>query len=446
MSATVLVVGSGGREHALCWLLDRSPSVGRLLCAPGSHGIAAQAECHSVPADDIEGIIRLAAKQSVDLVVVGPEAPLAAGLSDRLMGEGVLCFGPTAAAARLESSKGFAKSFMQRHAIPTARFEAFSDPEAASALASTSPWGYPVVVKADGLAGGKGVLICASAEEALAAVRKTMVGGAYGAAGASVVIEEFLTGIEVTVMALADGACTLPLLPSQDHKQAFDGDRGPNTGGMGAFAPADAVIESHTLAYVHTQILQRTVDSMAAEGTPFRGVLYAGVMLTDDGPRVLEYNCRFGDPETQVVLPLLREDAAELFAAVAAGSAASGLPAELSWSSRSAACIILAAGGYPGAARNGDAITGLTEAGGASGANGKESSDETVGDVIVFHAGTHRGPHGWATAGGRVLGVTALGDNLAAALDAAYNAVGTIRFEHMHYRGDIGRRPGTDFS
>lgn len=422
----VLVVGGGGREHALVWALANSPSVDQIYCAPGNAGIAMQAERWDVAAGNIDALTAAAVEHAVDLVVVGPEAPLTAGLADKLRAEGIACFGPSRRAAVIEGSKAFAKAFMSRHDIPSPPFETFDDLDAALSLAGDCPWGYPVVVKADGLAAGKGVVICEDAESARAAVRASMEESAFGRAGDRLVIEAFARGVEATCMAICDGESALPLLVSQDHKPAFDGDEGPNTGGMGAYAPASRVLDDATAERVLREILQPTVDGLAAEDRAFEGVLYAGLMLTDDGPQVLEFNCRFGDPEAQVVLPLLDEDVGERFEAIAHGD---GVGAALRWSGRHAACVVLAAPGYPGKSTTGLVISGLDEA-------------QQMEDVVVFHAATARENDGLVTSGGRVLGVTGLGDSLDAALARAYAAVDTIHFEGMHFRSDIGRRGG----
>jgi phosphoribosylamine--glycine ligase len=419
----ILVVGGGGREHALVWALKRSASVDRLYCTPGNAGIARDAECWDIRPGDLNGLAMAADEHAVDLVVVGPEAPLTSGLSDLLDSTGIPCFGPSKAAAIIEGSKAFAKTFMQRHDIPTAGFEIFHDRKRAVDFAQAPPWGFPIVVKADGLAAGKGVVICEDGEAARAAIDASMVGGAFGAAGNTVVIEEFIRGDEVTIMAFSDGERAIPLLPSQDHKQAFDGDLGPNTGGMGAFAPAYEVADAALVEKVTREVLQPTIDALAEEDRRFSGLLYAGLMLTDDGPSVLEFNCRFGDPEAQVVIPLIDQDFGELLAGLAEGTS----PDEIRWSDKHAACVILTADGYPGKYRHGDLISGLDSVADDSG-------------VMVFHSGTAEEKGQFFTSGGRVLGVTALGDSREAALDAAYAAVGGIGFEGVHYRKDIGRR------
>jgi phosphoribosylamine--glycine ligase len=420
----VLVVGGGGREHALVWRLANSASVDKVYCAPGNAGIAAHAERLEIAASDLDAITAAALDNAVDLVVVGPEAPLAAGLADRLVEEGIACFGPSRRAAVIEGSKAFAKAFMKRHGIPTAPFEVFDDIDAALRFVGDCPWEYPIVVKADGLAAGKGVVICDDAGAAGATVRAAMDEAVYGRAGERLVVEAFVRGVEVTCMALSDGNEGQPLLVSQDHKAAYDGDRGPNTGGMGAYAPATQVLGEAAAQRVFDEILEPAIAGMAAEDRAFRGVLYCGLMLTDDGPQVLEFNCRFGDPEAQAVLPLIDEDFGERLMAIANGE---GVGGPIAFSGRSAACVVLAAPGYPGRSPHGLPIDGLDEA-------------EKLDDVIVFHSATAAANRGLVTNGGRVLGVTGLGDSLDAALDAAYGAVDKISFEGMQFRHDIGRR------
>ncbi len=423
----VLVVGGGGREHALVWALQRSESVDAVYCAPGNAGIARDATCWPIQAGDLTALALAAKEHAIDLVVVGPEAPLAAGIAEVLEAAGIRCFGPHKPAAILEGSKAFAKAFMRRHGIATGDFEVFAEIGPALEFVRKPRWGFPLVVKADGLAAGKGVVICHDTAAATGAIAAAMNQGAFGAAGNVVVIERFLVGTEVTLMALSDGKRVVPLLPSQDHKQALDGDRGANTGGMGAYAPAESVISAATADKLTSGILQTTIDGMAAEDRPFAGVLYAGLMFTEEGPMVLEYNCRFGDPEAQAVLPLLQEDVGELFAGIAEGS----LPDRpLRWSAQHAACVILAAEGYPGPYRQGEPIAGLEQLAGRD-------------DVMVFHAGTGDRAGIPITTGGRVLGVSALGDSLSTALDRAYESIAGVEFEGMHYRRDIGRRPGS---
>ncbi len=420
----VLVVGGGGREHALVWALTHSASVEKVYCAPGNAGIADIAECWDIKPGAIHALAHAADEHAVDLVVVGPEAPLASGIAEVLDSLSVPCFGPSRAAAIIEGSKAFAKSFMQRHGIPTGSFEAFTEVGAALDMVHDSPWGYPLVIKADGLAAGKGVVICPDAEAAVAAINAAMVDNRFGAAGDTVVVEQFIRGTEVTIMALSDGERVLPLLPSQDHKQALDGDEGPNTGGMGAYAPAHSVIDAKFVQRVTEQILEPTIQGLAAEDRRFAGVLYAGLMLTEDGPVVLEYNCRFGDPEAQAIIPLLDEDFGELLAGIAEGAAPTR---PLRWLDKHCACVILAAEGYPGKYRRGHTITGL-----------EPLRDRD--DVIVFHAGTGNEHGSLVTTGGRVLGVTGTGSSLDGALATAYDAIAQIEFPGMHFRRDIGRR------
>ena len=420
----VLVVGGGGREHALVWSLANSDSVDTIYCTPGNAGIDRVAQRWDIAAGNIDALASASIDNDVDLVVVGPEAPLTAGLTDRLAAEGIACFGPSSRAAVLEGSKAFAKAFMSRHDIPTAAFEIFDELGPALDFVADSPWGYPLVVKADGLAAGKGVVICDDAAAAGAAVQAAMADQVFGSAGDRLVVEEFVRGVEATCMAICDGETALPLLISQDHKAAFDGDKGPNTGGMGAYAPASGVLDDASGARIVAEVLQRTVDGMAAEDRAFSGVLYAGLMLTDEGAQVLEFNCRFGDPETQVVIPLIDEDFAARLDGIANGD---GVGAPIRWSGRHAACVVLAAPGYPGKSPHGLIIEGLADA-------------EAMNDVLVFHAATAHDEDHLVTSGGRVLGVTGLGDSLDAALTNAYGAIDKISFEGMHYRTDIGRR------
>ena len=415
----VLLVGGGGREHALAWKLAQSPGLGRMIAAPGNPGIAAHARCVPVKDTAIDDLVALAQQERPDLVVVGPEVPLALGLADRMRAAGFAVFGGSAAAARLESSKAFAKELMARHRIPTARFGTFR--EAVAARAFCRELGAPLVVKADGLAAGKGVLICRSLGEADAALAHCLEARAFGDSGLTVVVEEFLRGEEASFFALSDGTTALPLAAAQDHKTVWDGDRGPNTGGMGAYSPApvmDAAMEARVMA----EIVRPTIAAMAAEGAPYTGVLFVGLMITREGPKVIEFNCRFGDPECQALLPRLQEDLLALLLAAATGK---GLPPSLAWSPRASVCVVMTSAGYPGRYDTGTAITGLEAAG-------------ALPDVTVFHAGTARAGGGLVTAGGRVLGVQALGDDVAAAIRTAYAAVERIRFDGAHYRRDIG--------
>ena len=414
----VLVVGSGGREHALAWRLARDPSVTELLAAPGNPGIAGVARCEAVPADDLDGLVALAEREDTDLVVVGPEVPLVVGLVDRLSDRGRAVFGPSAAAARLEGSKAWAKGLCERHAIPAGGSRsARSMEEGVDALDAFGP---PYVVKADGLAAGKGVVITEDRAEAVHAIERALVGGAFGQAGSTVVVEEHLEGREVSAFALADGSTAVPLAFAQDFKRIGDDDTGPNTGGMGAYTPVPFVDAAMAEA-IGTDVLERTVAAMAAEGVPYRGVLYAGLMLTADGPKVLEFNCRFGDPETQVVLPLLGSEPAALFRACAEGTLP-GAGVEI----RPGACVtvVVASGGYPASGPTGFEISGLAEAGALEG-------------VTVFHSGTAERQGRVVTSGGRVLSVSAIGRSIAEARDRAYEAVGRVSFEGMQHRTDI---------
>ena len=421
---TVLVLGGGGREHALCWALDRAPSVTAVHCAPGNAGVGQVATCHSeVDASDGDAVVRLAADLGADLVVVGPEAPLVAGVSDALDAADVAVFGPSAAAARIEGSKQFAKQIMTAAGVPTARYWSGDDPEAA--VAALDDFAPPYVVKADGLAAGKGVRICAERSEAEIAIEETMIAGLFGDAGNVVVLEEFLTGPEVSIFALCDGATCRLLAPAQDFKRAFDHDEGPNTGGMGAWSPYpvdDALVEA-----LCAGVFQPVLDELAQRGVPYTGVLYGGFMLTPAGPQVLEFNARFGDPETQVVLPRLRSDLGELLTACAAGRLADAPP--LIWDERSCVTVVLASGGYPGSYQTGRRIAGLDVA-------------AQHGDALVFHAGTARKGDATVTAGGRVVGVSGLGVDVSSARAAAYAAADKISFDGLHRRNDIAARVG----
>jgi phosphoribosylamine--glycine ligase len=418
----VLVIGSGGREHALCWALASSPQVERIYCAPGNAGIAEIASLVAIKHSDADKLVDFARREGIDLTVIGPEAPLVAGLADRFAREKLRVFGPTAAAAKIEGSKSFAKEFMRRHHIPTAPFAVFDNFDRAREFVGASDGA--LVVKADGLAAGKGVLLCRNAEEATAAVKKVMVERAFGAAGERVVIESRLEGEELSLMAFSDGKHVAPMVPARDYKAAQDGDRGPNTGGMGAYAPA-MQIDDPLYEEIVEGILQRAIDGMAAEGTPYVGVLYAGLMLTEAGPRVLEFNCRFGDPETQVVLPLLRTDLVDVIGATLAGQ----LPMEpLSWHDQICVCVVLASRGYPGKYDVGVPITGPLQT--------------SSKDSFRFHAGTRRDGDGIVTAGGRVLGVCARAATHESAVAKAYGHVEEVHFKGVHYRSDIGLRQG----
>jgi phosphoribosylamine---glycine ligase len=417
----ILVVGSGGREHALCWAIAASPLCNKLYCAPGNAGISQEAECVAIAADDVAGIVEFARRERIDFVVVGPEGPLVLGLVDRLGEAGIKAFGPSARAAALEGSKAFMKDLCAKYGISTAAYGRFT--EAAKAKAFIRERGAPIVVKADGLAAGKGVIIAATAAEAEAAVDAMLTGGQFGAAGAEVVVEEFLEGEEASFFALTDGAAALPLASAQDHKRAHDGDSGPNTGGMGAYSPAPIVTEA-VAADIMARIIQPTIAAMAAEGRPFKGVLYAGVMLTQDGPKLLEYNVRFGDPECQVLCVRLMSDLLPALIAAADGVLASF---QLRWYDKAALTVVMAAKGYPDAYQKGTEIRGLEKA-------------AALADVTVFHAGTKREDERVLANGGRVLNVTATGRTIGEAQKRAYEAVDLIDWPEGFCRRDIGWR------
>lgn len=415
----VLVIGGGGREHALVWKLAQSPRVTKIFCAPGNAGIARLAECVQIAAEDVDGLLEFARRAEIDLTVVGPEAPLTMGAVDAFEEAGLKVFGPSARAAAIEGSKVLSKDIMAKYNIPTARYASFDNaPQAEDYIREL---GAPCVVKADGLAAGKGVIVAVTVEEALEAVRLIMAHRAFGAAGDRVVIEEFLTGEEVSVLAFTDGETVIPMLPAQDHKQVYDGDRGPNTGGMGAYAPAP-VCTPEIYRYTLENILVPTVKAMAAEGRPYRGVLYAGLMVTADGPKVLEFNARFGDPEAQPVLMMLETDLVDIMEAVIENRLNQ---IQIKWKNAAAVCVVLASGGYPGSYAKGDVIHGL---------------DNVPQEVQVFHAGTALKDGQVVTSGGRVLGVTAFGTDIPAAIERAYQGVSAINFRGMHYRRDIGQK------
>ncbi len=417
----ILVIGSGGREHALVWKVAQSPLVMQLYCAPGNPGIAQHATCVDIPAKDIDTLAAFAEEHRIDLTVVGPEDPLAAGIVDRFAARGLKAFGPSGAAAQLESSKTFAKAFMRRHAIPTAEYAEFDDADAAIAYVQSK--GAPIVVKADGLAAGKGVTVAHDEETAVAAIREIMVDRVFGAAGVKVVIEECLVGEEASILAFSDGRTVVPMIPSQDHKPLLDGDAGPNTGGMGAYSPTPVVTPELLDETVRT-ILRPCVDGMAAEGMPYTGVLYAGLMITRRGPKVIEFNCRFGDPETQVVLPQLESDIVPLLLACCDGTLAS-TPAV--WKQGACVSVVMASGGYPKDYAKGKVISGIAEA-------------ERDTGVFVFHAGTKTDGGTLLTNGGRVLNVTAAGPDIASTIAKAYEGVRRISFEGAYYRTDIGAK------
>ncbi|MEM8558804.1 MAG: phosphoribosylamine--glycine ligase [Bacteroidota bacterium] len=420
----ILVVGGGGREHALCHALARSRHSPTLLCAPGNAGTASLAENVPVAASDVAGLVALAEERSVNLVVVGPEVPLVAGLGDALRERGIAVVGPSAAAAQLEGSKAFAKAFMDRHTIPTAASRTFDATEYAAAQAYVAEHPLPLVLKADGLAAGKGVLICTTHDEARDGLASILRDGTFGEAGAQVVVEAFMAGEEASVFALTDGTDYVLFAAAQDHKRIGEGDTGPNTGGMGAYAPAP-VVTAAVLKQVEERIVKPTLKGMRAERMPYTGFLYVGLMITAEGPKVVEYNCRLGDPETQVVLPLLKTDFVDLLKAQQ-DHLLDQIAVQMH--DGAAACVVVASEGYPGSYPKGLAIAGL------------EDGDER-GATMVYHAGTTRADDGTlATSGGRVLGVTARGATLAEALDAAYERIETVCFDGMQFRRDIGQK------
>ena len=419
----ILVVGAGAREHALVWKLASEPDVSSVLCAPGNPGIGRLADCRPVDPGDVDGLLALADAESVDLTIVGPELPLSLGLVDRFTAAGRMVFGPTAEAARLETSKIFAKEFCERHRVPTARFRVCDSADAALDVIRSGEFGIPAVIKADGLAAGKGVVIAGDRTEAEAAVRAAMVDRRFGAAGARIVIEEHLQGQELSFFVVADGHCAVPLLSAQDHKRAFDDDEGPNTGGMGAFAPSP-LFTPDLHKRIMRQIIEPVLEGMAAENRPYSGFLYAGLMLTADGPQVIEFNARLGDPEAQVVLPMIDEPLLPLLAAAVTRQL------------RRTGCrirhephvgVVLASGGYPGPYATGQAISGITDA-------------EALDDVLVFQAGTAMREGRLVTAGGRVLTVVGRGPDYRQAIARAYEGVAKIEFDGMQFRRDIGRK------
>ena len=419
----ILLVGGGGREHALAWKIAQSPLVEHLWAAPGNPGIGKHARCLDLTVDDADGLAGFATSHDVDLVVIGPEVPLVAGLADRLRERGLAVFGPGARAAAIEGSKAFSKDLMARHGIPTARFATHTD--AAAARRYARELGAPLVVKTDGLAAGKGAIVCATLEEADAAIAQCMERREFGAAGATVVVEEFMVGEEASFFALSSGSSVVPLAAAQDHKTVFDDDRGPNTGGMGAYTPVP-LVDAELQARIMREIIEPTLAALAAEGAPYQGVLYAGLMLTKEGPKVVEFNCRFGDPECQPIMMRMEDDLVPLLAAVARGER---LPPPRPWTTggRAAVCVTVASPGYPGKYPTGLEITGVVDA-------------SSLPGVQVFHAGTARRAGRLVTAGGRVLGVTAVADDLPAAVARAYEGVRCVHFEGMHYRTDIGRK------
>ena len=419
----ILLIGGGGREHALAWKLVQSPNVEKLYAAPGNPGMALlqKCECINLNVDDLEGVADYAEEKSIDLTVVGPEAPLVAGLADVFKRRGLPVFGPSKAAAQLEGSKAFSKELMAKYNIPTAFFKICEDIEAAKAYVEEK--GAPIVVNADGLAAGKGVVVAMTKQEALDAIDDMMGDHKFGAAGARVVLEEYMEGEEASLLAFTDGKTVVPMIAAQDHKRVFDGDEGPNTGGMGTYAPAPVMTDILRLKATEL-VLKPVVAAMAKEGTPYQGCLYAGLMIKGDSVKVVEFNCRFGDPETQVVLPLLDGDLAEIMLACATGTLDK---VEVAWHDKAAVCVVMASGGYPESYEKGKEITGLAAA-------------EEDKDVVVFHAGTKEADGKIVTSGGRVLGVTAVDASIKAARDRAYAAVEKIAFEKNFYRKDIAWR------
>ncbi|MBR5172347.1 MAG: phosphoribosylamine--glycine ligase, partial [Phascolarctobacterium sp.] len=419
----ILLIGGGGREHALAWKLAQSPKVESILAAPGNPGIAElpKCECVALNLDDLEKVADFAEDNGIDLTVVGPEATLVAGIADVFKRRGLPVFGPSKAAAQLEGSKAFSKELMAKYDIPTAFFKVCEDIETAKAYVEEK--GAPIVVKADGLAAGKGVVVAMTKEEALAAIDDMMGDQIFGNAGARVVLEEFMEGEEASLLAFTDGKTVVPMIAAQDHKRIFDNDEGPNTGGMGTYAPAPVMTDVLRLKATE-RVLKPVVAAMAEEGTPYQGCLYAGLMINGDSVKVVEFNCRFGDPETQVILPLLDGDLADIMLACATGTLDE---VEVAWHDKAAVCVVMASGGYPGKYENGKEITGLADA----------NADEAT---VVFHAGTKAVDGKIVTAGGRVLGVTSVDKNIRDARDRAYAAVEKVKFDQVFYRKDIAWR------
>ncbi len=417
----VLVVGGGGREHAIAWKLSQSPLLSKLYIAPGNGGTRLVGENVPISAEDIEGLLDFARREGIDLTVVGPEAPLVAGIVDLFVENGLKIVGPGKMAAMLEGSKSFTKELLVENGIPTAEYAEFTDYD--SAVKYVKERGAPIVVKADGLAAGKGVTVASSVEEALEALKRIMVDAVFGEAGKKVVIEEFLEGEEASFIVLTDGVNILPLASSQDHKRAYDNDDGPNTGGMGAYSPAP-IVTGEMEKRILEEIIKPTIRGMEKKGTPFKGVLYGGLMITDDGPRVLEFNVRFGDPEAQPLLMRMRGDLLDTFVKLEEGRLNE---ADIRWGDDAAVCVVMASAGYPGKYEKGKEITGLDEV-------------EKMEDVVVFHAGTRFQDGKYLTNGGRVLGVTALADNIPRAIDRAYEAVEKISWDGAFYRRDIGKK------
>ena len=417
----VLVIGSGGREHALVWKIARSPLVQKVYCAPGNPGIGQLAENVPLKVDDLPGLLAFAIREGIELTVVGPELPLSLGIVDLFEEHGMKVFGARRNAALIEASKAFSKDIMQKYGVPTAAYQVFT--EVGPAIAFIDRLGAPIVVKADGLAAGKGVIVAQTRDEAVGAVKEMLSGNAFGAAGSRVVIEEFLRGEEASFLAFTDGRNIIPLASAQDHKPVFDGDKGPNTGGMGAYSPAP-VVTPDIHEKVMAEVMRRTIDGMAAEGRPYRGVIYAGLMIDGDSVKTLEFNARFGDPECQPLLMRMKSDIVPILMAVAEGDI-SGI--RIDWHDQAAVCVVMASQGYPGEYRKGDQIDGLDVA-------------DAMDDLVVFHAGTAKKDGRFVTNGGRVLGVTALGPTVQTAIDRTYQGVSAICWNGVHFRKDIGRK------
>ncbi len=414
----VLVIGSGGREHALVWKIAQSSKVSKIYCAPGNAGISQKAECVPIKAENIPELIRFAEEKEIGLTVVGPEVPLTKGIVDEFEKRNLRVFGPSKQASRLEGSKVFAKEIMLEAGVPTGKCEIFEDHNKATQYIKSQP--VPIVVKADGLAAGKGVIVAKTKEEALEAVELIMGKRAFGKAGDRIMIEECLVGEEASILAFCDGENFISMVTSQDHKAIHDGDKGSNTGGMGAYSPAP-VINEHMMETISLQVFQPIMNKMKEKGMPYKGVLYAGLMITESGLKVLEFNARFGDPETQVILPRLKTDLIDIMESCIDGKLNE---TNIEWENEAAVCVVIASGGYPGNYKKGELITGIKEA-------------EAIEDVIVFHAGTSLEGENILTFGGRVLGVTSLGANIEQAIDKAYGAVGKIHFNKMYFRNDI---------
>jgi len=417
----ILVIGSGGREHTLVWKISKSPKVDKIYCAPGNAGIESLAELVPIKADDIGALLNFAKENKIDLTVVGPEIPLVAGIVDEFEKHGLKIFGPNKAGSALEGSKAFSKEFMKKNNIPTAEAEIFTDKD--KAIKYVNQKNGPLVIKADGLAAGKGVLIAKDKQEALDAVKIVMVDKTFGDSGSRVVIEECLVGEEASIIAFTDGLTIIPLASSQDHKRALDNDEGLNTGGMGAYSPAPIVTDK-LLGQIDKKVLKPTISGLKKDGIKFKGTVYVGIMVTKQGPKVLEYNVRLGDPETQAILPRMKSDIIDVMLAVVDEKLSD---IKIEWEEKAAVCVVMASGGYPGSYEKGKEISGLTRA-------------SSLPDTIVFHAGTKKQDGKTVNSGGRVLGVTALGSSIKNAIDNTYKAVKLISFDKVHYRKDIGRK------